>query len=183
MYHDLQKNGGTNFEGESGTGALRVAVYIKLCPQNLKQRLATKTKTALKQERCNLSDLKHDLHCGFVELWRIGLGLIETSTSAAPVTLNHRHSSSLSSSLLIWTPAFCWLSSVASLGPAWHGPRLRPTRSKKPGLTSPSSCGPGPGRRPPGPKSCRPRAGPEAPAGQGGLASSGWPRSWVHIRL
>jgi hypothetical protein len=28
----------------------------------------TKTKTALKQEAYNLSDLKHDLHCGFVEL-------------------------------------------------------------------------------------------------------------------
>ena len=28
----------------------------------------TKTKTALKQETCNLSDLKHDPHCGFVEL-------------------------------------------------------------------------------------------------------------------
>ncbi len=29
----------------------------------------TKTKTALKQETTyNLSDLKHDLHCGFVEL-------------------------------------------------------------------------------------------------------------------
>ncbi len=28
----------------------------------------TKTKTALKQGACNLSDLKHDLHCGFVEL-------------------------------------------------------------------------------------------------------------------
>jgi len=28
----------------------------------------TKTKTALKQETSNLSDLKHDLHCGFVEL-------------------------------------------------------------------------------------------------------------------
>ncbi len=27
-----------------------------------------KTKTALKQETYNLSDLKHDLHCGFVEL-------------------------------------------------------------------------------------------------------------------
>ncbi len=27
-----------------------------------------KTKTALKQETHNLSDLKHDLHCGFVEL-------------------------------------------------------------------------------------------------------------------
>jgi hypothetical protein len=28
----------------------------------------TKTKTALKQETYNLSDLKHDPHCGFVEL-------------------------------------------------------------------------------------------------------------------
>jgi hypothetical protein len=28
----------------------------------------TKTKTALKQETYNLSDLNHDLHCGFVEL-------------------------------------------------------------------------------------------------------------------
>ncbi len=27
----------------------------------------TKTKTALKQETYNLSDLKHDLHCGYVE--------------------------------------------------------------------------------------------------------------------
>jgi len=29
---------------------------------------STKTKTALRQETYNLSDLKHDLHCGFVEL-------------------------------------------------------------------------------------------------------------------
>ncbi len=28
----------------------------------------TKTKTALKQETYNLSDLKHEPHCGFVEL-------------------------------------------------------------------------------------------------------------------
>ena len=28
----------------------------------------TKTKTALKQQTYNLSDLKHDPHCGFVEL-------------------------------------------------------------------------------------------------------------------
>ncbi len=28
----------------------------------------TKTKAALRQETYNLSDLKHDLHCGFVEL-------------------------------------------------------------------------------------------------------------------
>jgi hypothetical protein len=48
----------------------------------------TKTKTApegLKQdsETYNLSDLKHDLHCGFVRVdrtWRLGLGLIVTST-------------------------------------------------------------------------------------------------------
>jgi hypothetical protein len=36
----------------------------------------TKTKTALKQETYNLSDLKHDLDCGgFVELGGPGLGL------------------------------------------------------------------------------------------------------------
>ena len=36
----------------------------------------TKTKTALKQETFNLSNLKHDLHCGFVvRTWRLGLGL------------------------------------------------------------------------------------------------------------
>jgi hypothetical protein len=32
------------------------------------KRKVTKTKTALKQETYNLSDLKHALHCGFVEL-------------------------------------------------------------------------------------------------------------------
>ncbi len=47
---------------------------------------ATKTKTALEQETYNRSDLKHDLHCGFVELG---------------------DSVSLSSSLLIWAPSFC----------------------------------------------------------------------------
>jgi hypothetical protein len=41
----------------------------------------TKMKTALKQETYNLSDLEHDLHCGFVELGaRLGLGFIVTST-------------------------------------------------------------------------------------------------------
>jgi hypothetical protein len=34
----------------------------------LAKNKVTKTKTALKQETYNLSDLKHDLHCGFVEL-------------------------------------------------------------------------------------------------------------------
>jgi hypothetical protein len=40
-------------------------MYIKSCPQE--SRL-TKTKTALKQETHNLSGLKPDPHCGFVEL-------------------------------------------------------------------------------------------------------------------
>ena len=40
----------------------------------------TKTKTALKQETYNLSDLKHDLHCqcGFVELG--GSGSVSVSS-------------------------------------------------------------------------------------------------------
>jgi hypothetical protein len=33
----------------------------------------TKTKTTLKQETYNLSDLKHDLHCGF-KFVRVELG-------------------------------------------------------------------------------------------------------------
>ncbi len=37
------------------------------CPPAAKTKV-TKTKTALKQETYHLSDLKHDLHCGFVEL-------------------------------------------------------------------------------------------------------------------
>ena len=45
----------------------------------------TKTKTALKQETYNLSDLKHDLHCGFVELvcalgGSVSVSLASTST-------------------------------------------------------------------------------------------------------
>ena len=68
--------------GKIGTGALKVAVYIKSCPQ--KPRLQ-KTKTALKQETYNLSDLKHDPHCGFVEqVWRLGTSrshpIVVTST-------------------------------------------------------------------------------------------------------
>jgi len=41
----------------------------QIMPANLKPKV-TKTKTALtgKQETYNLSDLKHDPHCGFVEL-------------------------------------------------------------------------------------------------------------------
>ena len=54
---------------------MKVAVYIKSCPQ--KPGKITKTKTALKQETYNLSDLKHDLHCGFVELGgSVDLGLV-----------------------------------------------------------------------------------------------------------
>ena len=43
------RNGGkkASLSGWIGTGALKVAVYIKLCPQKNK---VTKTKTALKQE-------------------------------------------------------------------------------------------------------------------------------------
>ncbi len=40
----------------------------------------TKTKTALKQETYNLSDLKHDLHCGFIELLRLRSPLSGTGT-------------------------------------------------------------------------------------------------------
>jgi hypothetical protein len=41
----------------------------------------TKTKTALKQETYNLSDLKHDLRSLRVcRTWRLGLGLIVTNT-------------------------------------------------------------------------------------------------------
>ncbi len=38
----------------------------------------TKTKTALKQETYNLSDLKHDLHCGFVG--ELGRGSVSVSS-------------------------------------------------------------------------------------------------------
>ena len=85
MHHDLQEMAGKRrvpgLPGRSVqptvTGALKIAVYIKSCPQKNK---VTKTKTALKQETYNLSDPKHDLHCGFVELGDSGLGLIETNT-------------------------------------------------------------------------------------------------------
>jgi hypothetical protein len=39
-----------------------------LCEIMSAKTKVTKTKTALRQETYNLSDLKHDLHCGFVEL-------------------------------------------------------------------------------------------------------------------
>jgi hypothetical protein len=48
-------------------GALKVAVYIKSCPQNPRLR-KRRPRSTLKQETYNLSDLKHDLQCGFVEL-------------------------------------------------------------------------------------------------------------------
>ena len=36
-------------------------------PHGCAKTKATKTKTALRQETYNLSDLKHDLYCGFVD--------------------------------------------------------------------------------------------------------------------
>jgi hypothetical protein len=54
----------------------------------------TKMKTALKQETYNLSDLEHDVHCGFVELGaRHGLGFIVTSTIDSKTFELHHHSS------------------------------------------------------------------------------------------
>ncbi len=54
---------------------MKVAVYIKSLAHVSAGALSakptgkvTKTKTALKQETHKLSDLKHDPHCGFVEL-------------------------------------------------------------------------------------------------------------------
>ncbi len=60
-------------KGES----FRVDRYRCIEGRGLHQTMSAKTnlkvtktnlKTALKQEAHNLSDLKHDLHCGFVEL-------------------------------------------------------------------------------------------------------------------
>ena len=54
----------------------------QMMPANLKTKV-TKTKTALKQETYNLSDLKHDPHCGFDELSGsrvLRVGLIVTNT-------------------------------------------------------------------------------------------------------
>ena len=47
---------------------MKVAVYRCLYQIMSTINKVTKTKTALKQETYNLSDLKHDLDCGFVEL-------------------------------------------------------------------------------------------------------------------
>ncbi len=48
--------------------ALKVALYQIMSESAKPKVTVTKKKTALKQETYNLSDLKHDLHCGFVEL-------------------------------------------------------------------------------------------------------------------
>ncbi len=45
----------------------------------------TKTKTALKQETYNLSDLKHDLHCGFVDSELGGSPAVSVSSSSGQV--------------------------------------------------------------------------------------------------
>ncbi len=54
----------------------------------------TKTKTALKQETYNLSDLpvKHDLHCGFrvVELVELGGGLAGGGLAGSLSNQHHR---------------------------------------------------------------------------------------------
>jgi hypothetical protein len=63
MHHRSQELAGKRLAspaGEIGTHTLHLAMSAK--PK------VTKTKTALKQETYNLSDLKHALHCGFVEL-------------------------------------------------------------------------------------------------------------------
>ena len=60
----------------------------------------TKTKAALKQDTYNLSDLKHDPHCGFVDLQvggELGLGLIVTNTIYSKTFLLR----------VIWAPSFC----------------------------------------------------------------------------
>jgi hypothetical protein len=62
------------------SSVLKVDVYIKSCPQILTK--VTKTKTALKQETYNPSDLKHDLHYGFVELG----GSVSVSSEPTPST-------------------------------------------------------------------------------------------------
>ena len=53
--HHASRNGGkkASLSGRIGTGALKVAVYIKSCPQKTK---VTKTKTALKQEMYKISE-------------------------------------------------------------------------------------------------------------------------------
>jgi hypothetical protein len=54
----------------------------------------TKTKTALKQETYNLSDLKHDPHCGFVELGgSVSVEIIVTSTIDPKTFEIHHHGS------------------------------------------------------------------------------------------
>jgi hypothetical protein len=67
MHHDTFQK--WRDKGES----LRVDRYSGIAGRYLNQVISAKTgvtkrKTALKQETYNLSDLKHDLHCGFVEL-------------------------------------------------------------------------------------------------------------------
>ena len=46
---------------------MKVAVHISQII-SAKTKVTNLTKIALKQETYNLSDLKHDPHCGFVEL-------------------------------------------------------------------------------------------------------------------
>jgi hypothetical protein len=84
----------------------------------------TKTKTALKQETYNLSDLKHDPHCGFVELElgdlaSVALGGANTivdligSNNSKFITVAPSRSSSLL--IMIWAPSFSVLACAQAL--------------------------------------------------------------------
>ena len=67
MHHDPQEMAGKRrvLPGWIGTGALfKGRCLYQIMSAKTK---VTKTKTALKQETYNPSDLKHDLHCGFEE--------------------------------------------------------------------------------------------------------------------
>jgi hypothetical protein len=92
--------------------------------------VVTKAKTALKQETYNPSDLKHDLHCGSVELgagsWWLGLGLIVTNTIDSK-TFCLPPDSYITRQLVAHLGTFVLLAleRFFSLGP--HGPRLRPS--------------------------------------------------------
>ncbi len=56
-------------KGESfRVGRYRCIAGRCLCEIMSAKTKVTKAKTALRQETYNLSDLKHDPHCGFVEL-------------------------------------------------------------------------------------------------------------------
>jgi hypothetical protein len=70
---------------------MKVAVHISQII-SAKTKVTNLTKIALKQETYNLSDLKHDLHCGFkfVELGsRLGLGGLMVPKSRSQLEVEH----------------------------------------------------------------------------------------------